>query len=75
LLRRRFPDALVVDEVDALAFGLNALCDGVHVVLPAAAKGLAKRVADAGYQPVPVSLGELLRGGGSVKCCTLELRS
>jgi N-dimethylarginine dimethylaminohydrolase len=74
LLRRRYPDALLADETDALAFGLNALSDGRHVFLPAPAEALAKRIADAGYQPVPVSLGELLRGGGSVKCCTLELR-
>jgi len=74
-LERRYPDALVADEVDALAFGLNASSDGEHVFLPAAARGLAKRVADAGFRPVPIELGELLRGGGSVKCCTLELRS
>lgn len=74
-LELRFPDAIVADEVDALAFGLNATSDGAHVFLPAAARGLAKRLADAGYEPVPVELTELLRGGGSVKCCTLELRS
>ena len=73
-LERRYPDAIVADEVDALAFGCNATADGYHVFLPAAAKGLAKRVADAGFAPVPVELTELLRGGGSVKCCTLELR-
>jgi N-dimethylarginine dimethylaminohydrolase len=66
---------VVADEVDAHAFGLNAMSDGVHVVIPAAAKGLAKQVADLGFTPVPVELKELLRGGGSVKCCTLELRS
>lgn len=74
-LERRYPDAIVADEVDANVFGLNAMSDGTHVFLPAPAHGLAKRVADAGYEPVPIELSELLRGGGSVKCCTLELRS
>jgi N-dimethylarginine dimethylaminohydrolase len=74
-LERRFPDAIVADEVDALAFGCNATSDGDHVFLPAAAEGLAKLVADAGFTPVPIELTELLRGGGSVKCCTLELRT
>ena len=74
-LERRYPAAIVADEVDAQVFGLNAMSDGVHVFLPAAAKGLAKRVADAGFVPVPIELTELLRGGGSVKCCTLELRA
>lgn len=74
-LERRYPDALVADEIDAVAFGLNAACDGDRVFLPAAAKGLAKRVADAGYDTVPIELTETIRAGGSVKCCTLELRS
>jgi N-dimethylarginine dimethylaminohydrolase len=74
-LERRYPDAIVADEVDAVAFGLNAACDGQTVFLPAAAKGLAKRVADAGFEAVPIELTETIRAGGSVKCCTLELRS
>jgi N-dimethylarginine dimethylaminohydrolase len=36
---------------------------------------MAARLADAGYQPVPVELSELKKGGGSVKCCVAELRS
>lgn len=74
-LERRYPGAIVADEVDAAAFGLNAACDGQAVFLPAAAKGLAKRVADAGFEAVPIELTETIRAGGSVKCCTLELRS
>lgn len=73
-LRRRYPDAIVADEQDAHAFGLNAFSTGERVYLPAEAEGLAKQLDDAGYQPVPVELSELRRGGGSVKCCTLELR-
>ncbi|MYZ35793.1 amidinotransferase, partial [Streptomyces sp. SID4917] len=27
-----------------------------------------------GWEPIGLDLGELLKGGGSVKCCTQELR-
>lgn len=74
VLRELFPDALVATEADALAFGLNLVGDGRHVVLNSAATGLTGRLAERGYLPVPVELGELLAGGGSVKCCVAELR-
>jgi N-dimethylarginine dimethylaminohydrolase len=74
LLARRYPDAIVASEDDALAFGLNALSDGTRVFVPARAEGLATQIEDAGFVPVPIDLPELFRGGGSVKCCTLELR-
>jgi N-dimethylarginine dimethylaminohydrolase len=74
VLRQLFPDALVADEADANALGLNLVSDGRHVVLNAEAIGLATRLAEAGYVPVPVELSELKKGGGSVKCCVGELR-
>nr|WP_237536965.1 dimethylargininase [Streptomyces sp. SID5785] len=74
VLRRLFPDALVVDEADAVSFGLNAVSDGLRVVLPQGAVGLFGALRGRGFEPVGVDLSELLKGGGSVKCCTLELR-
>ncbi|MEE4545558.1 amidinotransferase [Streptomyces sp. V4-01] len=74
VLERLFPDAVLADAADATVFGLNAVSDGRHVVLPAAATGLAGRLRERGFEPVGVDLSELLKGGGSVKCCTLELR-
>ncbi len=74
VLAELFPDALVAGESDALAFGLNLVSDGHHVLLNAAASGLARRLADAGFEPVLVDLSELKKGGGSVKCCVAELR-
>jgi N-dimethylarginine dimethylaminohydrolase len=75
VLRRLFPDAVLATEADALAFGLNAVSDGRHVILPAEATDLAGTLAARGYVPVPVELSEMLKGGGSVKCCTAELRA
>jgi N-dimethylarginine dimethylaminohydrolase len=68
-----FPDAIEVASADAYVLGLNAVSDGLNVVLPAAAAGFAQQLRDAGFRPIGVDLSELLKGGGSVKCCTLEV--
>ncbi len=75
VLQRLFPDAILASEADAVVLGLNAVSDGRHVVLPAAAEDLAAQLRERGYVPVGVDLSELLKAGGSVKCCTLEIRS
>ena len=72
-LQELYPDAIEVATADAYVLGLNAVSDGLHVVHPASATGFAKQVADAGFEPIGVELSELLKGGGSVKCCTLEV--
>jgi N-dimethylarginine dimethylaminohydrolase len=74
LLRTLFPNAIEADAEDASVLGLNAVSDGRHVVLPAQAVGLARRLAAAGFEPVLVDLSELRKAGGGPKCCTLELR-
>jgi N-dimethylarginine dimethylaminohydrolase len=72
-LARCFPDALVACADDAHDFGLNLCSDGTHVLLPASAHGLARRLRDHGFEPVPLDVSELEKAGGSVKCCVLEL--
>lgn len=54
-------------------FGLNAFSDGLNVLLSQAATGLVQQLKERGFNPIGVSLGELLKAGGSVKCCTLAL--
>ncbi|NJQ04659.1 dimethylargininase [Streptomyces lonarensis] len=73
-LRELYPDAVLATVADAEVFGLNAFSDGRHVVLPQAAAGLAAQLSERGFEPIGVDLSELLKAGGSVKCCTLELR-
>jgi N-dimethylarginine dimethylaminohydrolase len=41
--------------------------------MPSAAAGFADQLSDAGFRPIGVDLSELLKGGGSIKCCTLEV--
>jgi len=74
VLRTLYPDAVIATAEDAAVFGLNAVSDGLHVLLPQVATALAARLAERGYEPIGVDLSELLKAGGSVKCCTLELR-
>ncbi|QYJ05636.1 hypothetical protein KUV85_08145 [Nocardioides panacisoli] len=73
LLRRLFPDAIIATDEDAAVLGLNAVSDGHHVFLSAAATGLHDALRVRGFEPVGIELSELLKAGGSVKCCTLEL--
>jgi N-dimethylarginine dimethylaminohydrolase len=68
-----FPDAIEVADADANVLGLNVVSDGLNVVMPAAATGFAGQLRAAGFRPIGVDLSELLKGGGSVKCCTLEV--
>ncbi|HEY3260750.1 MAG TPA: amidinotransferase [Pseudonocardiaceae bacterium] len=74
VLRRLFPDAVLADEADARCLGVNAVCDGRHVVLPVEATHLAGLVAERGFEPVFVDVSELRKSGGGPKCCTMELR-
>ncbi len=69
-----YPDAVLVDEVDAAVLGLNSFSDGKHVVIASRAVGFEASLRARGYEPIGVDLSELLLGGGGVKCCTLELR-
>ena len=75
LLAECFPDAILATEADAFAFGLNCVSDGHNVFIPAGAEHLRTAIAAAGYRPVSIDLSELGKGGGSVKCCTQEIRT
>ncbi|MCU1691245.1 MAG: amidinotransferase, partial [Frankiales bacterium] len=73
-LRGRVRVVVEVEEADALVLGLNGVSDGLHVVLEEEATGFAAQLRALGFVPVPVPTSELRRSGGSVKCCTQELR-
>ena len=69
-----FDELIEAKDEDAEVLGLNAVSDGLHVVLAAQATSLARSLAARGFVPVPVDMSELLKAGGGAKCCTLELR-
>src|SRR5262245_45757526 len=74
VLRRLFPDAVLATEHDAAVLGLNAVSDGVNIVLSAQAEHLAQQLREHAYRPGAVDLSELLKAGGGAKCCSLEIR-
>lgn len=74
VLATLYPDAVIATAADAAVLGLNAVSDGRHVVLAPGATALAAQLTARGFEVLPVDLSELLKGGGGVKCCTLELR-
>lgn len=74
MLRQLYPDAVLATDADAEVFGVNAVSDGRHVVLPQGANQLIGALRERGFEPVGVDVSELLKAGGGVKCCTLELR-
>jgi N-dimethylarginine dimethylaminohydrolase len=74
-LRRRYPDAILASEADAAVLGLNAVSDGFNVVLTKHASQFTEDLRERGFNPIGVDLSELLKAGGGVKCCTLEVRS
>jgi N-dimethylarginine dimethylaminohydrolase len=73
-LASMFEELIEAKDEDAEVLGLNAVSDGRHVVLAAAATELARSLSARGFEPVPVDMSELLKAGGGAKCCTLELR-
>jgi N-dimethylarginine dimethylaminohydrolase len=74
VLEELYPGAIVATAQDAAVLGLNAVSDGLHVLLPARATNLIGQLRARGYLPIGVDLSELLKSGGGAKCCTLELR-
>jgi len=75
VLHRLFPDAVIASPADARVLGLNAVSDGLRVVLPVQATGLAQALRERGYETIGIDLSELRKAGGGPKCCTLEVRS
>lgn len=73
LLAGLYPDAIEATDADAKVLGLNGVCDGFNVFLSDKVVDLAESLRAHGYNPIGIDLSELLKAGGGVKCCTLEV--
>jgi len=73
-VRRLVPNVIMASDEDALAYGLNALSDGEHIVLSDRATGLIATYRKLGLEVWPTPIGEFQKSGGGVKCLSLELR-
>jgi N-dimethylarginine dimethylaminohydrolase len=73
ILSGLYPDAIRATDADAVVLGLNGVSDGLNVFLSSRADNLSAALRVHGYHPVGLDLSELLKAGGGVKCCTLEI--
>ncbi|MFE9576847.1 dimethylargininase [Nocardia sp. NPDC006044] len=73
VLTELYPDAIVATDADAEVLGLNGVSDGLNVFLSDKATALSAELRARDYNPIGIDMSELLKAGGSVKCCTLEI--
>lgn len=68
------PEPLVIDEEEAFTFCANSVVVGETVVMPAGVPArVARQLERWGFTVATVEVGELHKGGGSVRCMTLPL--
>jgi N-dimethylarginine dimethylaminohydrolase len=67
------PEPLVISEEEALTFCANAVVVGRTVVAPACPDRVRTVLEAWGFEVVVVEVGELLKGGGAVRCLTNPL--
>ncbi len=68
------PRPLVIDEDEAFTFCANSVVVGDTVVMPAGVPvRVARQLETWGFTVATVEVGELHKGGGSVRCMTLPL--
>ncbi|MDP3968241.1 MAG: arginine deiminase-related protein [Nocardioides sp.] len=67
------PEVLVIDEAEAMTFCANSVVLGDTIVMPAAPPKVRAQLEEWGFRVVLLDLGELHKGGGSVRCLTNPL--
>lgn len=67
------PEPLVLSEEEAMTFCANSVVVGSTVVMPACPSRVRDQLEAWGFDVVLVDLGELHKGGGSVRCLTNPL--
>ncbi len=67
------PEPLVLSEEEALGLCANSVVVGRTVVMPACPDRVRAQLEDWGFRVVLVDVGELHKGGGSVRCLTNPL--
>lgn len=61
-----------ISKEDAYRFACNAVCIDTHVILPTHNTSTERQLRAHSYIPLPISMDEYMKSGGSVKCCTLS---
>ena len=66
-------ELIAVSEADASRFACNAVVVGRTVILNEGSEQTARDLERVGFSAAFVNMSEMIKGGGSSKCCTLEL--
>lgn len=67
------PDPLVLSEAEAMTFCANSVVVGRTVVMPSCPDRVRAWLLARGFEVVVVDVGELLKGGGAIRCLTNPL--
>jgi len=67
------PEALVLEDEDALAFCANSVVVGTTVVMPSCPPRVGRRLEAWGFEVAVAPVPEFLKAGGGCRCLTLAL--
>jgi N-dimethylarginine dimethylaminohydrolase len=73
VVRRLVPEALVLDEAEALKFCANSVVIGRTVVMPTVPVRVGRQLERWRFTPVECQVGEFVKAGGGCRCLTLAL--
>jgi N-dimethylarginine dimethylaminohydrolase len=74
LFRSRYKDVIEVTEDEQFTLGTNVLSIGNKKVLSLPVnKGVNKELRDRGFEVIEVDITEIIKSGGSFRCCTLPI--
>jgi len=73
VLEALVPEAIVLDEADALAFTANSVVIGSTVVMPSCPPAVGRQLEAWGFDVAVCDVSEFLKAGGGCRCLTLAL--
>ncbi|KKK37921.1 hypothetical protein WQ57_11960 [Mesobacillus campisalis] len=74
LFRSKYKDVIEVSEEEQFTLGTNVLSIGNKKVLSLPVnKGVNKELRDRGFEVIEVDITEIIKSGGSFRCCTLPI--
>jgi N-dimethylarginine dimethylaminohydrolase len=74
LIAEHYKKVIPVDEADARQFVCNLIPYGKHIILNAGiSENLSKTLTGLGFEIHQVDMSEYIKGGGNIKCVSLQL--
>jgi N-dimethylarginine dimethylaminohydrolase len=67
------PEALVLEDDEALSLCANSVVVGTNVFMPACSPRVGRQLEAWGFQPVVCDVSEFVKAGGGCRCLTLAL--